>query len=107
MFRQESHHASAVEPTEKHRRRRPAWRREVRPEAVLSARRLIGWGHLGRQEVPGEAVERQQAIWGARGPSGGRLGGLSQNAGFAQAAGMGASASQVPNPQRGHRRIFV
>ena len=80
MFRQESHHASAVEPTEKHRRRRPAWRREVHPEAVLDARRLVrrsSWapgelsgGRLGRQEARPEAV---WAVLAARSPSGGRL----------------------------------
>ena len=41
MFRQECYHASVVERAEKHRRRRPAWRREARPEAVLDARRPV------------------------------------------------------------------
>ena len=38
MSRQGRCHASTVEPTDKHRRRRLAWRQEARPEAAWGAR---------------------------------------------------------------------
>ena len=60
MSRQESRHASVVDPTEKHRRQNPAWRREARPEAVLGPERQEA--RRRRQEA------RPEAVWAARRP---------------------------------------
>ena len=112
MFRQESHHASAVEPTEKHRRRRPAWRREVRPEAVLDARRPVWRSSWAPGELSGGRLQRLEALWGGpgrrearpaskpvrrpSGPPGSQVAVLLQNVSFAQPSGGPLGVRRLP-----------
>ena len=98
MFRQES--------------RRPAWRREVRPEAALDARKpvrrsSVGGRSLGRQEARLEArPERPEAVWDAKPPESQNASFspvLLQNAGFAQGAGRAQAAGRRGPGMQSHK----
>ena len=72
MSRQENGHASTVEPTEKQRRRRPAWRQEARPGAARRPVQRPSWAggpSTGRLRMP-----TQRPSWAPGGPCRSRLG---------------------------------
>ena len=137
MFRQESCHASTVKQSEERTRREetrsePSWtpggpsrsrleRQEVRPEAVLAAKRPVwrpSWppggpsgGRLERQEARPEAVldarrPNRTPSWPSDGRNAGFITVLLQNAGFAQAA-VGLSGVQTSQRARPNCKLFV